>query len=44
MRYHAVEGDVWRSWGFPGADEIGNMFQVYRDFAADVLAARCFAA
>jgi uncharacterized protein YbjT (DUF2867 family) len=40
VRYHAVEGDVYRSWGFPGADEMGNMFQVYRDFAKDVLAAR----
>ena len=25
---------------FPGADEMGNMFQVYRDFEKEVLAAR----
>jgi uncharacterized protein YbjT (DUF2867 family) len=32
VTYNAVEADVYRSWGFPGADEMGNMFQVYRDF------------
>ena len=32
VTYHAVEPDVYRSFGFPGADEMGNMFQVYRDF------------
>ena len=32
IKYNAVEADVYRSFGFPGADEMGNMFQVYRDF------------
>ncbi|MEP7309395.1 MAG: NmrA/HSCARG family protein [Acidobacteriota bacterium] len=40
VRYNAVDADLYRSFGFPGADEMGNMFQVYRDFAAEVLAAR----
>lgn len=34
IAYHAVEPDVYRSFDFPGADEMGNMFQVYRDFEA----------
>jgi uncharacterized protein YbjT (DUF2867 family) len=34
IRYNDVPPDVFRSFGFPGADEIGNMFQYYRDFAA----------
>lgn len=32
ITYHAVDADAYRSFGFPGADEMGNMFQVYRDF------------
>jgi uncharacterized protein YbjT (DUF2867 family) len=40
IRYHAVEPDAYRSFGFPGADEMGNMFQIYRDFAKEFLAAR----
>ena len=32
VQYNAVEADVYRSFGFPGADEMGNMFQAYRDF------------
>jgi uncharacterized protein YbjT (DUF2867 family) len=38
--YNAVEADAYRGFGFPGADELGNMFQVYRDFEQQVLAAR----
>jgi uncharacterized protein YbjT (DUF2867 family) len=30
--YHAAEADEYRGYGFPGADEMGNMFQYYRDF------------
>lgn len=30
--YNEVSPDVFRSFGFPGADDIGNMFQFYRDF------------
>src|SRR5205085_12334638 len=32
VKYHAVEPAAYRAFGFPGADEMGNMFQVYRDF------------
>jgi len=32
VRYNEVPADVYRSFGFPGADDIGNMFQVKRDF------------
>lgn len=40
VKYHAVEPDAYRGFGFPGADELGNMFQVYRDFDDDVVGAR----
>jgi uncharacterized protein YbjT (DUF2867 family) len=32
VTYNAVTPDVYRSFGFPGADDIGNMFQVKSDF------------
>ena len=35
-RYNPVDADAYRSFGFPGADEMGNMFQVYRDFEKEV--------
>ena len=38
--YNAVDADTYRGFGFPGADELGNMFQVYRDFEKEVLGAR----
>jgi NmrA-like family len=40
IKYNAVEADVYRSFGFPGADEMGNMFQAYRDFDKQMLASR----
>ena len=40
VKYNAVEADVYRSFGFPGADEMGNMFQAYRDFEKEMLANR----
>jgi uncharacterized protein YbjT (DUF2867 family) len=40
VTYNPVEPDVYRSFGFPGADELGNMFQCYRDFEGSVLGAR----
>ena len=40
VAYQAVEPDAYRGFGFPGADEMGNMFQVYRDFEKDVVGAR----
>ena len=30
--YNEVTPEVYRSFGFPGADDLGNMFQFYRDF------------
>jgi len=40
ITYQAVEPDAYRGFGFPGADEMGNMFQIYRDFEREVLGAR----
>lgn len=40
VAYNAVSPDVYRSFGFPGADDLGNMFQFKRDFEADFCAAR----
>ena len=40
ITYHAVSADAYRGFGFPGADEMGNMFQVYRDFETEVVGAR----
>jgi uncharacterized protein YbjT (DUF2867 family) len=30
--YNNVTPETFRSFGFPGADDLGNMFQFYRDF------------
>jgi uncharacterized protein YbjT (DUF2867 family) len=40
VNYQAVEPDVYRGFGFPAAEELGNMFQVYRDFEKEVVGAR----
>lgn len=32
VRYFAVEPAVYRTFGFPGAEDLGNMFQFKRDF------------
>jgi uncharacterized protein YbjT (DUF2867 family) len=32
VKYNDVPPDVYRSFGFPGADDMGNMFQFKRDF------------
>ena len=40
VHYHAVEPAVYRTFGFPGADDLGNMFQFKRDFNADFCDAR----
>jgi uncharacterized protein YbjT (DUF2867 family) len=40
VQFNAVDADVFRGFGFPGADEYGNMFQTYRDFEKEVNAAR----
>lgn len=31
--YNDIPPEVYRSLGFPGADDLGNMFQFYRDFS-----------
>ncbi|HOL70746.1 MAG TPA: NmrA/HSCARG family protein [Bryobacteraceae bacterium] len=38
--YNDVPPEVYRKLGFPGAEDLGNMFQFYRDFAEDFCAAR----
>jgi uncharacterized protein YbjT (DUF2867 family) len=40
VNYFAVEPDAFRAYGFPGADELGNMFQMDRDFAGKMMANR----
>jgi uncharacterized protein YbjT (DUF2867 family) len=40
VRYQAVPPAVYRSFGFPGADDLGNMFQFNHDFNEDFCAAR----
>ena len=35
VKYNPVSPAVYRSFGFPGADDLGNMFQFYHDFNAD---------
>jgi uncharacterized protein YbjT (DUF2867 family) len=32
IRYIPIEPEAYRALGFPGADDLGNMFQFYRDF------------
>lgn len=34
--YNNVTPETYRGFGFPGADDLGNMFQFYRDFEKDV--------
>ena len=40
VRYVAVPPDVYRSLGFPGAEELGNMFQIDAEFQDRFMAAR----
>ena len=40
IHYNEVAPEVYRGFGFPGADDIGNMFQFYRDFERDSLQIR----
>jgi uncharacterized protein YbjT (DUF2867 family) len=32
VSYNAVTPEAYRGFGFPGAEDLGNMFQFYRDF------------
>jgi uncharacterized protein YbjT (DUF2867 family) len=40
VRYNNVPAEVYRSFGFPGADDLGNMFQFKRDFNQYFVGAR----
>ena len=40
VRYNAVTPEAFRAFGFPGAEDLGNMFQFKRDFEADYTGAR----
>jgi uncharacterized protein YbjT (DUF2867 family) len=40
VRYNDVPPEVYRSFDFPGAEDLGNMFQFKRDFNEDFCAAR----
>ncbi|MEA2489173.1 MAG: hypothetical protein QOH21_965 [Acidobacteriota bacterium] len=40
VRYNSIPPDVFRSFGFPGSDDLGNMFQFKRDFELSFRAAR----
>ena len=36
VTYNKIPASVYRSFGFPGADDLGNMFQFYDDFEQQV--------
>ena len=40
VRFNDVPPDVYRSFGFPGAEDLGNMFQFKRDFEQAFCGAR----
>jgi uncharacterized protein YbjT (DUF2867 family) len=40
VRYHAVTPETYRGFGFPGAEDLGNMFQFFAEFEADFCGAR----
>jgi uncharacterized protein YbjT (DUF2867 family) len=40
VRYNEITPETYRGFGFPGADDLGNMFQVYRDCEKEVCGAR----
>ena len=40
VRYNAVSPEVYRGFGFPGAEDLGNMFQFKRDFNDDYCGVR----
>jgi hypothetical protein len=40
VHYNAVSAEMYRSFGFPGAADLGNRFQFNRDFAQDFCGAR----
>jgi hypothetical protein len=40
VRYNAVSPEAFRGFGFPGAEDLGNMFQFQGDFQKEFLASR----
>jgi uncharacterized protein YbjT (DUF2867 family) len=40
VRYNDVTPEVYRGFGFPGAEDLGNMFQFKRDFEKDFCGVR----
>lgn len=40
VRYNEITPEEYRNFGFPGADDLGNMFQIYRDFEKEICGAR----
>jgi uncharacterized protein YbjT (DUF2867 family) len=40
VRYNAVTPEQYRGFGFPGAEDLGNMFQFYAEFEAAFMKAR----
>lgn len=40
VRFNDVPAEVYRNFGFPGAQDLGNMFQFKRDFESDFCGAR----
>lgn len=40
IRFYPISPDAFRALGFPGADDLGNMFQFKRDFNQQFVAAR----
>jgi len=40
VAYNVVSPEVYRGFGFPGADDLGNMFQYYTEFEKEFAGAR----
>ncbi len=40
VKYNSVSADQFRSFGFPGAEDLGNMFQYYQEFVTEFSDAR----
>jgi uncharacterized protein YbjT (DUF2867 family) len=43
VRYVAVTPEAFRGFGFPGAEDLGNMFQYYQEFAQQMMVTRSLA-
>lgn len=40
VTYNAIPAETYRGFGFPGAEDLGNMFQFYSEFEQDLCDAR----